>query len=80
VRDGVSAPRFQVAGYGEYRPIAANASGGSRENRRVELYLSPLTTSVAGTFGKDLPSGAPAPGGAKTVPAATASVTDEPTK
>jgi chemotaxis protein MotB len=84
VRDGVSAPRFQVAGYGEYRPIAANASGGSRENRRVELYLSPLTTSVAGTFGKDLPSGTPAlggaSGGAKIVPAATASVTDEPTK
>lgn len=80
VRDGVSAPRFQVAGYGEYRPIASNSSNGSRENRRVELYLSPLTTSVAGNFGKDLPSNTPSISGAKTVPAATASVTEEPTK
>jgi len=80
VRDGVSAPRFQVAGYGEYRPIAANGPSGSRENRRVELYLTPLTTSVAGTFGKDLPSGTPNPGGAKTTPATTAAVNDEPTK
>jgi len=80
VRDGVSAPRFQVAGYGEYRPIASNGSNGSRENRRVELYLSPLATSVAGTFGNDLPGGNANPGGAKTVPAATAAVNDEPTK
>lgn len=80
VRDGVSAPRFQVAGYGEYRPIASNASNGSRENRRVELYLAPMTTSVAGTFGKDLPGTTPAPSGAKTIPSTTASVTEEPTK
>jgi chemotaxis protein MotB len=81
VRDGVSAPRFQVAGYGEYRPIASNASNGSRENRRVELYLAPLATSVAGTFGNDLPGNAPAPvSGAKSAPATTAAVNDEPTK
>jgi len=39
VRDGVGSNRFMVAGYGEYRPIAANAKNGNQENRRVEVYL-----------------------------------------
>jgi len=83
VRDGVSAPRFQVAGYGEYRPIVQNASGGSRENRRVELYLTPLTTTVAGNFGNDLPAGGAAPAPVSSGPASrTVAVPnrDEPTK
>ena len=40
VKSGVAAGRIGVAGYGEYRPIAANArKGGNQANRRVEIYL-----------------------------------------
>ena len=42
VGDGVDANRFMVAGYGEFRPIAANGARGSEMNRRVELYLVPM--------------------------------------
>jgi flagellar motor protein MotB len=42
VKDGVSARRFQVAGYGEFRPVVVNGAKGAAENRRVELYLTPL--------------------------------------
>ncbi len=43
---GVEPVRMQVAGYGSYRPIVANGTNGAAENRRVELYLAPLTESV----------------------------------
>ncbi len=52
VRDGVSAGRFQVAGYGEFRPLVSNGSKGARENRRVEIFLSPLTINLS-----DIPAG-----------------------
>lgn len=45
--DGVSANRFMVAGYGEFRPIAANGPRGAEANRRVELFLVPMTAAVA---------------------------------
>jgi len=35
VGDGIDANRFMVAGYGEFRPIAANGARGSEMNRRV---------------------------------------------
>jgi len=41
--DGVSANRFMVAGYGEFRPIVANGARGAEANRRVELFLVPMT-------------------------------------
>jgi flagellar motor protein MotB len=47
VKDGVSAGRFQIAGYGEYRPVVINSAKGSSENRRVELYLTPLSFDMA---------------------------------
>lgn len=38
---GVSPERFQVIGYGEYRPIADNTSNQGRAlNRRVEIYVN----------------------------------------
>jgi outer membrane protein OmpA-like peptidoglycan-associated protein len=41
---GIDQRRFSVIGYGESRPIASNASADGRAaNRRVELYLMPLT-------------------------------------
>lgn len=42
VGDGIDANRFMVAGYGEFRPIAANGARGSEMNRRVELFLVPM--------------------------------------
>ena len=47
VKDGVSARRFQIAGYGEFRPVVINGSKGATENRRVELYLTPLAFDLA---------------------------------
>ncbi|MCZ6834216.1 MAG: OmpA family protein [Planctomycetota bacterium] len=46
--EGIVPARIQVAGYGEHRPITANRVGGSAQNRRVELYIVPLKTAVAG--------------------------------
>lgn len=41
--NGVKPTRISVKGYGEYRPIEANAAGkkGNPKNRRVEIYLVP---------------------------------------
>lgn len=47
VNSSVDARRIQVAGFGEYRPIVANGSRGAAENRRVEIYLLPLTAELA---------------------------------
>lgn len=44
---GINPQRVQVAGYGEYRPIVANAAkGGAAQNRRVEIFLVPMPDSV----------------------------------
>ena len=45
--NGVDPARFEVAGYGEYRPIVENTEGGTSANRRVEIYLRPNDTDVA---------------------------------
>ncbi len=42
VSNGVNAVRLQVAGYGEHRPIVPNRTGGTAENRRVEIFLVPM--------------------------------------
>ena len=43
--DGVSPQRLMVAGWGEYRPAVTNNPGksGTAPNRRVEIYLMPMT-------------------------------------
>jgi chemotaxis protein MotB len=47
---GVSANRFQVAGYGEYRPVVPNPTkGGAAQNRRVEIFLLPMPEYVGTT-------------------------------
>jgi chemotaxis protein MotB len=41
IRQGVAAEKFQVIGYGQYRPIATNSTSIGRElNRRVEIYVN----------------------------------------
>ncbi len=47
--NGVDPARFEVAGYGEYRPIVPNTKGGTSANRRVEIYLRPTNTDMAWT-------------------------------
>jgi chemotaxis protein MotB len=39
--EGIDPPRLSAAGYGEFRPIASNASeDGRKQNRRVDLVVS----------------------------------------
>jgi len=41
---GVAWERMQAAGWGQYRPsVANNTKGGTKENRRVEIFLVPST-------------------------------------
>jgi chemotaxis protein MotB len=47
VSDGVTPDRTLVAGYGQYRPIAPNGTRGAAANRRVEIYLFPMTETTA---------------------------------
>jgi chemotaxis protein MotB len=44
--NGTDPSRFQVAGFGEFRPLVANRDGGTKENRRVEIYLQPMTETT----------------------------------
>jgi chemotaxis protein MotB len=46
VGDGVEAVRMQVAGYGPYRPVVPHRTGGTAENRRVEIFLVPMPTGI----------------------------------
>lgn len=68
VAAGLSPQQFSVVGYGEFRPAVANGRNGAPENRRVEVFLTPML----------IPTGS----GVRTVPAETVVqvVDDEPTK
>ena len=63
VRDGIAPNRTQVAGYGQYRPIAPNGSRGAAANRRVEVYLFPMSESNMAADNAD-----PAPTATATAP------------
>lgn len=78
VGDGVAANRMQVAGYGEFRPIVPNGPNGAAENRRVEIYLTPLTVPV-GPSGNPMEAAAPAKTAAP-APVKSRDADDEPTK
>ena len=56
VSDGVSPNRTQVAGYGQYRPIAPNGTRGAAANRRVEIYLSPMPDTGVANSGNTAPT------------------------
>ena len=46
-QNGYGPERLGVMGYGEYRPVADNASAeGAAKNRRVEIYLIPAGSIV----------------------------------
>jgi len=43
-KQGVAPERLNIAGYGEFRPVASNASKeGKQKNRRVEIVILPKT-------------------------------------
>jgi chemotaxis protein MotB len=51
----ISAQRFQVIGYGEYRPIASNSTKAGRAlNRRVEIYINLKTEVTKNAEGQSL--------------------------
>lgn len=65
---GVESVRLGVAGHGEYRPVAPNTRTGSRANRRVEIFLVPMTyrapeggVGAAPAEVEEAPAAAPAP-------------------
>ncbi|MGI9015073.1 MAG: OmpA/MotB family protein [Phycisphaerales bacterium] len=54
LRSGSVDPRrVQVAGYGQYRPVVREAAGGAAQNRRVEIFIVPMTGTLS-----DLPAAA----------------------
>lgn len=66
-QSGIPSTRLGVAGYGEYRPIAANGPRGNEVNRRVEIYIVPSTyTPVSGS---SAPAGESAPARVAPTPA-----------
>jgi chemotaxis protein MotB len=73
---GVYPARIQVAGYGEYRPIVPNGARGATENRRVEIYLAPMTPTEMRAASPNQPQGGQE-GGSSVVAEPT---TDEPMK
>jgi chemotaxis protein MotB len=58
VKSGVSPERFQVAGYGEFRPVVANGAKGAAQNRRVEIFLLPMP-GVFASAPQSAPPGVP---------------------
>ncbi len=80
VGDGVNAGRFQIAGYGEFRPAVVNGPKGAVQNRRVELFLTPTAFDLSPTMTATTPAAAPAATKAPTAKAANPVADDEPTK
>ncbi|MBM4112081.1 MAG: OmpA family protein, partial [Phycisphaerae bacterium] len=76
VRDGVAANRMQVAGYGEFRPVVANGPKGAAQNRRVEIFLTPLTVPLMDVSPAPVTSNTPT----RAATAPSRPVDDEPTK
>lgn len=64
---GVADMRTSVSGYGPYRPVAQNTRRGEQQNRRVEVYLVPMTPVneeyLQPTGAAPAPAPAPATGG-----------------
>jgi len=53
VSDGVDAPRMQVAGYGPHRPAVPHRTGGTPENRRVEIFLVPMPDDITPSWAEE---------------------------
>lgn len=53
VNDDVRSNRIQVAGYGPYRPVVPHRTGGTPENRRVEIFLVPMPPDLEPAESRD---------------------------
>lgn len=52
----ISPQRLSAVGYGEYRPVATNATGKGRQlNRRVEIVILPRVTKVKESAKREIP-------------------------
>ncbi len=72
---GVPANRMSVAGYGQQQPVAANGPKGAEGNRRVEIYLVPVSRPA----GDPIPDAAtPAPALGSVVPMDNPAVPESP--
>ncbi len=80
VAAGADPRRVSVGGWGEHRPVVTNPTkGGAQANRRVDIYLEPMTADLS-----ELPSAADSSSGGTTTapnaPAATNNLGSEPMK
>lgn len=63
-KNGVGSHRMKTSGWAEHRPLVPNnARGGTKENRRVEIYILPGSGSGAVPSGMSDPGAAPRPAG-----------------
>jgi chemotaxis protein MotB len=62
LKKGVEPQRLSFIGYGEYKPVASNATAdGKQKNRRVEIVILPtITKAKEGIKEKEAPSALPA--------------------
>lgn len=72
----VPATRLSVAGYGPYRPLVANTASGAEPNRRVEIYLVPMSPLDQRLEQSIQDQGRPAAGAAEIAPAEDGRSTD----
>lgn len=69
VRNGVSAPRFEIGGRGEFDPMVPNTrSGNTPQNRRVEIYLVKSTGKIGVTAADGMDAAAPEAAPARSAP------------
>jgi chemotaxis protein MotB len=55
---GITPDRVSIAGYGEYRPVASNGTeDGRKQNRRVDLVVTPLHTPAGAAGAADAGDG-----------------------
>ena len=78
-QSGVSATRLGVSGYGEYRPLAQNGPKGNRANRRVEIFLVPISARDDALVELEVdPEAGVVPGGAESDPEDLQAAVEEP--
>ncbi|MDA1105135.1 MAG: OmpA family protein [Planctomycetota bacterium] len=61
VGDGLTPNRFQIAGYGEFRPAVPNGPKGTAGNRRVEIFLRPMPMVIEAVIVEETVTTTPAP-------------------
>ena len=68
---GISESRMSVGGHGEFRPVEENGPKGSEANRRVEIYLVPMSKGAESSGGAPAAASTGEIGSGRVVPAET---------